>query len=178
MSSGFALFETAVGACGIAWGENGIVGVNLPEATEAVTRARLRRRFAPATEQGAPPDVQRAIDAIVALLRGEPVDLSSITLDMHGVPQFHQRVYAIARSIRPGSTKTYGEIASQLGDTSAARSVGHALGRNPFTIIVPCHRVLAAGGKLGGFSAHGGVTTKERLLAIEGALNAPPGLFD
>lgn len=178
MSRGFALFDTALGVCGIAWSEHGIVGVNLPEGDAAATRSRLRRRFAPATEQPAPPHIRRAIDDIVALLRGEAVDLSGHELDMTGVPAFQRRVYEAARGIAPGSTLSYGEIATQLGEPGAARSVGYALGRNPFTIIVPCHRVLAAGGKLGGFSAHGGVATKERLLAIEGALRVPAGLFD
>jgi len=178
MDPGFALFDTALGHCGIAWSSAGIVGVNLPEGDEATTRARLRRRFAPATERPAPPQVQRAIDDIVALLRGEAVDLSGHGLDMDGVPMFQRRVYEAARRIGPGSTATYGEIAAQIGEPGVARSVGYALGRNPFTIIVPCHRVLAAGGKLGGFSAHGGVATKERLLAIEGALHMPAGLFD
>jgi methylated-DNA-[protein]-cysteine S-methyltransferase len=178
MIRGFALFATAVGPCAIAWGDAGIVGVNLPEGDEAATRARMRRRFAPAAESPPPPEVQAAIDSIVALLRGERVDLSGIRLDMRDVPAFQRRVYDIAREIPPGSTQSYGEIARRLGDPGAARSVGHALGRNPFTIVVPCHRVLAAGDKPGGFSAHGGVTTKLQLLAIEGALRKEPGLFD
>ena len=178
MTRGFALFATAVGPCGIAWGDGGIVGVNLPEGDEATTRARLRRRFAPAIESAPPPEVQRAIDAIVALLRGEHADLSGIRLDMSEVPPFQRRVYEAAREIPPGSTLSYGEIARRIGDPGAARSVGHALGRNPFTIVVPCHRVLAAGDKPGGFSAYGGVTTKLQLLAIEGALRSEPGLFD
>ena len=178
MTRGFTLFATAVGPCGIAWGDDGIVGVNLPEGDEAATRSRLRRRFAPAPECAAPPDVQHAIDAIVALLRGERVDLSGIRLDMSDVPPFQRRVYEAAREIPPGSTLSYGEIARRIGDPGAARSVGHALGRNPFTIVVPCHRVLAAGDKPGGFSAYGGVTTKLQLLAIEGALSNEPGLFD
>jgi methylated-DNA-[protein]-cysteine S-methyltransferase len=175
---GFALFASAVGHCGIAWGDAGIVGVNLPEGNEAATRARMRRRFAPATEVAPPPEVQKAIAGIVALLRGERVDLSDIRLDMDEVAPFQRRVYQIARGIPPGATMSYGEIATQLGEPGAARSVGHALGTNPFTIVVPCHRVLAAGGKMGGFSAYGGVETKIKLLAIEGALSSAPGLFD
>ncbi|HMC16437.1 MAG TPA: methylated-DNA--[protein]-cysteine S-methyltransferase [Albitalea sp.] len=178
MTRGFALFATAVGPCGIAWGDGGIVGVNLPEGDEAATRDRLRRRFAPARECAPPPEVQQAIDAIVALLRGERVELAGIRLDMRDVPPFQRRVYEAAREIAPGSTLSYGDIARRLGDPGAARSVGHALGRNPFTIVVPCHGVLAAGDKPGGFSAYGGVTTKLQLLAIEGALGNEPGLFD
>jgi methylated-DNA-[protein]-cysteine S-methyltransferase len=127
---------------------------------------RLRPR---AREEQPPQPVRHAIDAIVALLRGEPSDLSSIALDMRGVPEFHARVFAIARAIPAGETRTYGSIATQLGEPGAARAVGQALGRNPFPIIVPCHRVLAAGGKVGGFSGSGGNATKLRMLAIEGA---------
>jgi methylated-DNA-[protein]-cysteine S-methyltransferase len=123
--------------------------------------------------------VRRAIDGIVALLRGEASDLSAVALDMNAVPAFHRRVYDAARGVAPGSTVTYGEIAARLGEPGAARAVGQALGRNPFAIIVPCHRVLAAGGKVGGFSANGGVATKLRLLSIEGApAGGQMALFD
>ncbi len=167
---GFALFETVIGRCGIAWGERGILGVQLPEGREADTRARLRQRFPDADESTTPPvDVQVAVDAMSALLRGESRDLSAITLDMNGVSPFYRRVYEIARTIPPGATISYGDIATQLGVPGSARAVGQALGRNPFAVIVPCHRVLAANGKLGGFSANGGITTKLRLLTIEGA---------
>ena len=178
-AQGFALFDTAIGPCGIAWNDRGVVGLQLPEAREADTRSRLRRDFASAEEMPPPPEIEQAIVGIVALLQGEPVDLSPVPLDMDGVPLFHRRVYELARSIAPGHTLTYGEIAAQLGEPGSARAVGHALGRNPFAIIVPCHRVLAAGGGLGGFSAPGGVKTKLKLLAIEGArLDREPGLFD
>jgi methylated-DNA-[protein]-cysteine S-methyltransferase len=166
---GFALFKTAIGMCGIAWSDAGIVSVQLPERDDHVTRTRLARRCAGAGETDPPPDVQRAIDAVVSLLNGEPSDLSFITLDMEGVPEFHRRVYEVARTIPPGATRSYGDIASRLGDPGSARAVGQALGRNPFVIVVPCHRVLAAGGKAGGFSANGGTATKLTLLAIEGA---------
>jgi O-6-methylguanine DNA methyltransferase len=175
---GFTLFDTAIGRCGLAWGERGIVGVQLPEASDAATRARLRRHLPQAREAAPPPEVQRAVDAIVALLRGEPRDLSGIALDMDRVPPFHRRVYAVARGIGPGATLAYGEIATRLGEPGSARAVGQALGRNPFPIIVPCHRVLAAGGKIGGFSANGGAATKRRLLAIEGVRLDAPTLFD
>ena len=164
----YAVFETAIGPCGIVWGERGIAAVQLPEASERETRVRLLRGRANAREEQPPVDVQRAIDAIVALLHGEQSDLSAIVLDMRGVPGFHARVFEIARTIPPGETRTYGSIATQLGEPGAARAVGQALGRNPFPIIVPCHRVLAAGGKVGGFSGSGGNATKLRMLAIEG----------
>lgn len=179
MASGFALFDTAIGRCGVAWGERGIAGVQLPEAGERETRARMLQRFPAAGEAAPPPEVQRVIDRIVALLRGEASDLSTIGLDMDQVPAFHRRVYEAARAIPPGMTLSYGDIAARVGAPGAARAVGQALGRNPFPIVVPCHRVLAAGGKIGGFSAQGGIATKRRMLAIEGAqLNGPTPLFE
>lgn len=178
-AQGFVIFDTAIGACAIAWGGRGVVGVQLPEAGEAATRARMARRFPEASEASPPPEVQRAIDLIAALLGGAASDLSPIALDMDALPAFHRRVYEVARTIPPGETLSYGEVANRLGEPGAARAVGHALGRNPFAVVVPCHRVLAAGGRIGGFSAAGGAVTKRRLLAIEGARTAdPPSLFD
>jgi methylated-DNA-[protein]-cysteine S-methyltransferase len=169
MANGFALFDTAIGRCGVAWGEQGVAGVQLPDAGERETRARMLARFPAAGEATPPAEVRHVIDRIVALLRGEASDLSTIALDMDEVPAFHRRVYEAARAIPPGMTLSYGEIAARVGAPGAARAVGQALGRNPFPIIVPCHRVLAAGGKIGGFSAQGGTATKRRMLAIEGA---------
>lgn len=175
---GFALFDTALGQCGIAWGDRGITGVQLPEAGERETRARMLHRFPTAAEMEPPPAVRPAVDAIVALLEGELSDLSNIALDMDDVPPFHRSVYDVARSILPGRTLSYGDIAARLGRRGAARAVGQAMGHNPFPIVVPCHRVLAAGGKIGGFSAAGGTTTKRHMLAIEGAeLNGRPTLL-
>jgi methylated-DNA-[protein]-cysteine S-methyltransferase len=165
---GFTLFDTAIGACGVAWSDRGLVGVQLPGASEVETRERMLQRFRAAAEIAPPRKVQLAIDNIVALLCGEPRDLSAIELDMEDVAPFHRRVYQMARAIPPGRTLAYGDLAARLGAPGAARAVGQALGRNPFPIIVPCHRVLAASGKIGGFSAHGGTATKRRMLAIEG----------
>jgi len=174
----FALFETAIGHCGIVWSERGVAGVQLPERDEQATRNRLLRRFAGAREAVPPDVVRRAIDGIVALLGGEPRDLNHVVIDTDGVADFNRCVYTIARTIAPGATKSYGEIAERLGDRNLARDVGQALGQNPFPVIVPCHRVLAAGGNAGGFSAPGGVATKLRLLTIEGAQPGGPTLFD
>ena len=176
----FALFETAIGACGIAWGGRGIAGVQLPEPSAEKTRARLKRRFPHAHEAAPTADVQRAIDGIVALLRGEAADFSGVQLDLERMPAFNRRVYDIARAIPPGKTLSYGEITSKIGEPrEVARDVGQALGQNPIPIIVPCHRVVAANGKPGGFSASGGVTTKLRLLTIEKAkISDAPALFD
>jgi methylated-DNA-[protein]-cysteine S-methyltransferase len=173
-----ALFETAIGFCAVVWSARGVAAVQLPEANEAATRARVLRRFPAANEAVPPSDVQHAVDGIVALLRGEASDLNGVAIDTEGVPDFHRRVYEAARMIPPGQTLSYGEIAERLGDRTLARDVGQALGQNPIPIIVPCHRVLAAGGKTGGFSASGGVVTKLRLLTIEGAQPGGPTLFD
>ena len=177
----YALFPTPIGHCGIAWGVDGLTGVQLPETDEETTRSRMARRFPASAEGLPPPDVQMAINAIAALLEGrpqEPANLSYLLLDMEGVPLFHQRVYALARRLGPGDTVTYGEMARQLGEPGAARAVGQALGANPFAPVVPCHRILAAGGGAGGFSAPGGVSTKLQLLLIERARFNGPGLFD
>ena len=165
--SRFALLDTAIGSCAIAWGERGLLGVQLPEGDAARTRARMRRRFPTVQESSPPQDTQRAIDGIVALIAGEAIDFSAVALDMERLPAFHRRVYEVARAIPPGKTLAYGDVAARAGAPGAARAVGQALGRNPFPIIVPCHRVVAAGGKIGGFSAHGGTATKRRMLAIE-----------
>ena len=174
----FTLFETAIGCCGTVWSERSIAGVQLPERSEAATRNRLMRRF-PAAREGAPTaEVRRAIDDIVALLGGERRDLNHVTIDIGAAPEFHRRVYEVARHIPAGATLSYGEVAERLGDRKLARDVAEALSENPCPIIVPCHRIMAAGGKLGGFSAPGGVTTKLRLLTIEGAQPEGPMLFD
>jgi len=177
----YALFATPIGHCAVAWSAHGLTGVQLPEQDEAATRARMARRFPLCHEGLAPPPVQAAMDAVLALLSGtptEPADLGNVLLDMDSVPPFHQRVYALARRLLPGETVTYGEMAAQLGEPGAARAVGQALGANPFAPVVPCHRILAAGGGAGGFSAHGGASTKLRLLLIERARFNGPGLFD
>ena len=166
---GFAFFDTPIGRCAVGWGERGIVAIQLPEARPAETRARLLKRLPGARETSPTPEVEKALEGIQSLLRGEGRDLTNVVLDMNDISPFHRRVYEMARTIPPGDTLSYGEIASRLGVPGSARAVGQALGRNPFPIVVPCHRVLAAGGKLGGFSANGGVSTKLRMLAIEGA---------
>ncbi|RJF64227.1 methylated-DNA--[protein]-cysteine S-methyltransferase [Rhodopseudomonas palustris] len=173
------MFDTALGRCGIAWGDRGIVAVQLPQPSDAQTRARISQRYGDLPERAPPPDVQHAIDGIVALIAGEPVDLTDIPVDLTDVSDFQRGVYTITRTIAPGRTLSYGDIAKQLGGVGLSREVGQALGRNPVPIIVPCHRVLAAGGKPGGFSANGGVATKLKLLAIEGAVvNYTPSLFE
>ena len=169
-ASGYALFPTAIGHCGIAWQGALLVGVQLPEdAGEAQTRARMQRRFPQLAECAMPPQVAAWAARVAALLQGAHDDLCDVTLALDTVPPFNARVYALARRIPPGKTMTYGEMAAALGEPGAARAVGQALGHNPFAPVVPCHRILAAKGKTGGFSAGGGAATKMRMLDIEGA---------
>jgi len=174
----FALFDSAIGPCAIVWNARGVAGVQIHDRDAAATRSRVMSRFPAAKEAPPPSHIQGAIDGIVGLLRGEARDLTGVTIDNSDTPEFNAKVYAIARAIAPGQTMTYGEIAEQLGDKLLARKVGTALGQNPCPIIMPCHRVLAAGGKTGGFSAPGGLVTKMRLLSIEGAQPGGPTLFD
>jgi methylated-DNA-[protein]-cysteine S-methyltransferase len=176
MTTVFQVFDTAIGRCAIVWGPQGIVGLALPERDEEALRARLQRDHPAARAEAAPPDVDAAITDIRALMAGDARGLSAVILDMSRIPDFDRRVYLETRSISFGETLTYGEIADRLGDRGLSRAVGQALGRNPFPIIVPCHRVIAADGKPGGFSAPGGVTTKQRLLQIEGARALYPTL--
>jgi methylated-DNA-[protein]-cysteine S-methyltransferase len=164
----YTLFETPVGHCAVAWNANGLIAVQLPERSIAATEARLQRRYPGATAQPPPRRVRQAVSAIVRLLRGGPDTLATIPLDYSGCSPFHRRVYEIARAIPAGETLTYGELAARAGSPGAARAVGQAMARNPFPLIVPCHRVTGAQGWAGGFSAHGGVSTKFRLLRIEG----------
>lgn len=178
---GCAVFATAIGDCAIAWGGRGITAVQLPEASAAATLARMRCYTGPVPEAMPPSAVGQVIGRLVQLLAGAqtvPDDLSDVVLDMGELSEFHQRVYALARRIPPGRTMTYGEMARALDAPGAARAVGQALGHNPFAPLVPCHRILAASGGSGGFSAHGGIRTKLRLLEIEGARFGAPGLFD
>jgi len=157
-------FDTALGRCGLVWSERGIVASLLPDASPA----RLKRRH-PTAEVATelPPHIAHAIDGIRALLAGEVCDLNDIVLDERGIPEFRRQVHALTRAIPPGQTRTYGEIANALGQPGAARAVGRAEGDNPFPPIVPCHRVMGAGGEPTGFSAPGGVETKRRMLLIE-----------
>lgn len=179
-SPGFTLFDTAIGRCGVAWGERGIIGAALPGPSDEQVRGRFRERFPGAVESQPPPALEPVIAAVVTLMAGEKTDLSDAPLDLSATPPFHQRVYAVARKIPPGQTMTYGEIAAALGEPrEAARAVGEAMARNPIPILMPCHRVLGANGKPGGFSAPGGVETKLKMLQIEGAkVGETPTLFD
>ncbi len=173
---GAALFDTAVGVCAVSWSPAGLTGLQLPHLDPQDTLRAVHVQRPDSAEGGTPPAAARhALESIRAVLDGKPDALSTIVLDLDGVGEFAQRVYAAARDVPPGTTTTYGELARRLAVPGAARAVGQALGRNPVPVVVPCHRVLAAGGKPGGFSAHGGTVTKQRLLAIERPV---PTLFD
>ena len=165
----YRLFETAFGVCGLAWNDSGLTQVRLPDQSEALTRANLLARQ-PQAEQGldgGPAFVATAIAQMRAHLAGVAHDLRGPPLDLSGVREFELRVYLATRALDPGQTCTYGEMANAIGDPAAMRAVGQALGHNPWPLVVPCHRVLAAGGRLGGFSAPGGSDTKRRLLVLE-----------
>ena len=175
----FHLFDTAIGTCALIWEGERFIGAQLPERDEDTARRRLTRRFPEAEERAPTGFVAEAVAGIRALFDGEKRDLSDLPVALETVSDFNRKVYEIALSIPPGETLTYGEVAQRIGDPGAARAVGVALGQNPWPIIVPCHRVLAAGGKTGGFSADGGVETKLRILTIEKArTSAEPSLFD
>ena len=162
MSSGLVTFETALGRCAARWTEAGISGVRLP-TRRGQPGARVEDR------SDLPAFVRLAVDGMTAVMAGEHRDLRDVPLDVRGIDAFRRAVYAAAREIEPGRTRTYGEIARAIGDPNGARDVGAALAKNPFPIIVPCHRVVAANGALRGFSAPGGLETKRRMLELEGA---------
>ncbi|CAN5220145.1 methylated-DNA--[protein]-cysteine S-methyltransferase [soil metagenome] len=179
MSTGYAVFDTTLGRCSLAWNDVGLIAVQFPGASEADDRRRLESRHPGIAETDPPPAIAQAITRIQALLAGGADDLTSVALDLSALSPFALGVYEVARATPPGKTITYGEIAKQLGQPNASREVGQSLGRNPWPIVVPCHRVLGADGKVGGFSAPGGVTTKMKLLEIERAhATDAPGLFD
>ncbi|MGL4489044.1 MAG: methylated-DNA--[protein]-cysteine S-methyltransferase [Rhizobiaceae bacterium] len=174
----FTLFSTPLGDCAIAWRGDKICGSHLPEATPDLTASKIAKRAGAAAVTSPPDFVQVAIEDILQLLSGQPNDLTGIDLDFSNIEPFASKVYHLSRAIKPGQTKTYGDLARDLGDKSYAQAVGRALGANPFPIIIPCHRILGVGGKLTGFSAGGGLSTKLKLLEIEKAqIGDVPSLF-
>jgi O-6-methylguanine DNA methyltransferase len=167
----YCLFETPLGWCGIAWSERAgatvVTSLRLPEATREMTEAGFAESSG--ARRASPPEISEVIERVRKHLRGEVQDFRDVRVDLERIPPFARRVYEAAREIPAGETRTYGELAKALNRPGAARAVGQALKHNPIGIIIPCHRVLAAGGKPGGFSAFGGLALKARLLAIEGA---------
>lgn len=180
----YQVFATALGPIGLVWDQAGLTRVQLPAEDAVATAVLIEQRGDAAPADGAlPADVAAAIEALHAYATGTPVHFADVRLSFDGLPVFHARIYRALRDVPWGATTTYGALAKAVGDLGAARAVGMAMGRNPWPIIVPCHRVLAAGRRIGGFSAPGGSTTKQKLLRLEGAAwdgDAPllPGLLD
>lgn len=168
MGRSYTIFDTAVGRSAIVWSDAGIVGVHLPEAREIDTRRRVFQLYGEARETRPPMNTEIAIEDMVRLLRGEARELSEIILDTRGIHVFNQRVYQLTRAIPRGETRAYSEIATRLGAPGAAHSVAQAIAKNPFMIIVPCHRVLEPGGHADRISPHGGTISRRHLLSIEG----------
>jgi methylated-DNA-[protein]-cysteine S-methyltransferase len=171
----YFVFETAAGFCGIAWSDAGITRFMLPSSTAEATEHNLRRRVANAQSATPPAHVAAAIEAAKRYFAGEQIDFADLELDLSGQDAFFKQIYAAARRVSWGHTTTYGTLAKEIGaGPEVARSVGQAMAKNPVPLIIPCHRVLAAGGKLGGFSAPGGSATKQRMLELEGSLEPQP----
>jgi methylated-DNA-[protein]-cysteine S-methyltransferase len=171
----YLIFETAAGFCGIAWSALGVTRFQLPtKSAESAERLLLRRT--PGAELGAPSsDVAATVEVVKRYFNGEKTDFSEVRLDLSGQDEFFRRVYDAARKVGWGGTTTYGALAKELAaGPEGARDVGQAMAKNPVALIIPCHRVLAAGGKIGGFSAPGGATAKQRMLELEGARFASP----
>jgi O-6-methylguanine DNA methyltransferase len=175
---GYSLFETRLGVCGIAWSEGtqknatdvpAVVWLQLPEANAKLTEERAARKTGTGKRSKPPPQIAGVIGRVRKHLDGEAQDFRDVVVDLDGAGAFARRVYEAARKIPAGETMTYGGVAKALGEPGSARAVGQALGSNPIALIIPCHRVVAAGGKGGGFSAHGGLATKAKMLAIEKA---------
>lgn len=169
----YTFFNTAIGLCGIAWtgeSEPAVSHFALPEASDAMTRERLARQAGGVESSSLPPVIAKLILRVQHHLQGNLDPFLDVPLDLSAMIDFHRAVYDFSRKIPPGATRTYGEVAKGIGQPGAAQAVGKALGQNPIPLIVPCHRILAAGGRPGGFSAPGGTATKSRLLQIEGAV--------
>jgi methylated-DNA-[protein]-cysteine S-methyltransferase len=165
----YRIFESARGFCAVAWNIAGITCLRLPAKSDQAAERGLRRRKLDAEPGTPPPAVADAIAAVQRYFEGEATDFSGVELDLGEQEDFLQQVYAAARRVGWGQTTTYGALAKELGaGPEAARDVGQAMARNPVPLIIPCHRVLATGGRIGGFSAPGGAATKLRMLELEG----------
>ena len=170
----YAIFETRSGFCGIAWSDNGITRFQLPTGNAAATERLLLRRMSNAEAAKPTPEIAGVIEAVRRYFEGSAADFSDLNLDLEGQDDFFKRIYALARRLSWGQTTTYGALAKEIdADPRLARDVGQAMAKNPIPLIIPCHRVLAAGGKVGGFSAPGGAASKVRMLELEGVVMAP-----
>ncbi|WP_421916755.1 methylated-DNA--[protein]-cysteine S-methyltransferase [Mesorhizobium sp.] len=174
ITAGHAVLETVIGFMGIAWSQKGLIRLCLPERTRDQVERRLLRHGGVSPSTGQPEWVVELIAAIKAYAAGEDVDFSGVPVDLAGIDDFRLAIYDEARKLGFGETTTYGELARRAGHAGLARETGAALGANPVPLVIPCHRILAAGGKIGGFSAPGGSVTKEKMLAMEGVRVGPP----
>jgi methylated-DNA-[protein]-cysteine S-methyltransferase len=166
----YTIFDTAAGFCGVAWSTRGVTRLQLPTPSADAAERLLRRREPDAAPESPPPPVAAAVALVRRYFAGEAAEFGDVALDLAGQSSFFLQVYAATRAVGWGATTTYGALASGLGaGPAAARDVGRAMASNPVPLIIPCHRVLAAGGKPGGFSAPGGAAAKLRMLALEGA---------
>jgi methylated-DNA-[protein]-cysteine S-methyltransferase len=174
ITAGHAVLETVIGFMGIAWSENGLIRLCLPERSREAVERRLFRHGGVCASIDQPPWVVELVASIKAYAAGEDVDFSGVPVDLGGIDDFRLAIYDAARKLGFGETTTYGELAKRAGHSGLARETGAALGANPVPLVIPCHRILAAGGKIGGFSAPGGSATKEKMLAMEGVRVGPP----
>lgn len=171
----YQILETAAGWCGIAWNEAGIVRFTLPTSSEASAERLMLRRMPEITRAEPPAEIEKTVADVQRYFAGEEIDFSDARLDLGQQDAFSAKVYDLVRQLGWGEATTYGAVAKQLGaGPEAARDVGQAMANNPIPLIVPCHRVLAAGRKIGGFSAPGGSETKRRMLEMEGVEVTPP----
>lgn len=173
-ASGYCLFDTAIGACGIGWNARGITQLQIADKDRATTEAHIRKRSG--AEPATPPQhIAEAIALVQRYLDGERIDFSNVAVDIESTGDFRRKLYEALRTIAWGKTTTYGALGRMIGgEATNAREIGQAMGKNPVPIIIPCHRVLAAGNRIGGFSAPGGISTKEKLLALEGVFAGVP----
>jgi methylated-DNA-[protein]-cysteine S-methyltransferase len=176
---GYAIFDTAVGRCGIVWSGSGVLSVQLPQAREIDTRRRLYQLYPEAREARPPVNTEIAVVGITAILRGQDFDLAEVTLDLNAISHFNRRVYEFTRTIPRGETRTYSEVAQQMRREGTEREIAQAIAKNPYMIIVPCHRVLENGHYADKIAPSGGTISKRHLLSIEGThLSASKTLFD
>lgn len=165
------IFRTAHGFVALAWRDGAVVGLRLPDGDAAASERALRRRFPDAILETPRGKIAKVIAAIDRYFAGTNEDFRAVEVDLGRQEPFFTRVYDHVRSLGWGEVSSYGEVARALHATpEAARSVGQAMARNPVPLIIPCHRVLAAGGRIGGFSAPGGSDAKARMLELEGAI--------
>lgn len=181
--SGYCVFETPAGTCGLAWSADGLTQVQLPEETPVATEARIAHRSGAPRCHDPPAAVSGIAQRMCAYFNGAEIDFADVVLDMRGLSDFNAKTYTALRAFGWGQVTSYGALAKAIGDPGGARAIGAAMGANPWPLIVPCHRVLAASGKIGGFSAHGGRETKRHMLQLEridadGAAPLLPGIFD